>query len=79
MTIAVLIIRERGPGIIIRPKASNLSFPIKTPKKQESAGGSNSQVDPSLYKFCRSNQHMQKDCIGFLKWLNKKGIIYYYY
>ena len=30
MQIVILIIRERGPGIIIRPKASNLSFPIKT-------------------------------------------------
>ena len=47
-------------------------------KKQELAGGSNSQVDPSLCKFCQSNQHKENDCIAFLKWLNKKGIIYYY-
>ena len=41
-------------------------------KKQEKTPNADANV-PEGCRFCGKSGHIQKDCIGFMRWLNKKG------
>jgi len=49
----------------------------KQGQQNKPAGGSSAEEkekNPEGYHFCGKSGHRQRDCIGFMRWLNKKGI-----